>query len=252
MFVPVACSQCGKPFQVPEASVGNSTVCPWCQATVLALPVGAPASGAAPQSTAEPLPLDATPRRTGRRVAFIGLIVVLTVAATLTTFGLLRYKQGHTLFSEWRPFQASDHSCRIDLLGRPVEAGEADEKRYVSEGWYSGTKAWIGWRDLTPVQVQQASTKDSWLSLLPLFTAEQDRLKTTFGGTVTKEATLQFENPLIREVRLESPEVRVIERMIVKPQGANPRLYFVGMAGKNLDFDSDAVKRLFESFTVLD
>src|ERR1700722_15244553 len=39
MFVPVACSECGKPFQVPETALAKSTACPWCQATVLALPV---------------------------------------------------------------------------------------------------------------------------------------------------------------------------------------------------------------------
>ncbi len=39
MFVPVSCTNCGKPFQVPEAALGKPTLCPWCAAVVAALPV---------------------------------------------------------------------------------------------------------------------------------------------------------------------------------------------------------------------
>ena len=48
MFVPVNCTACGKPFQVPEAVLGQSTACPWCKATVTALPVAAPVPAADP------------------------------------------------------------------------------------------------------------------------------------------------------------------------------------------------------------
>jgi hypothetical protein len=41
MFVPVNCTSCGKPFQVPEAALGKPAACPWCQAVVTALPVAA-------------------------------------------------------------------------------------------------------------------------------------------------------------------------------------------------------------------
>jgi len=37
MFVPVSCTSCGKPFQVPEAALGKLAPCPWCQAVVTAL-----------------------------------------------------------------------------------------------------------------------------------------------------------------------------------------------------------------------
>jgi hypothetical protein len=57
MFVPVACSQCGKPFQAPEAELGKPVVCPWCRATVPALPVAAPA--AAPGDSRPPARPDA-------------------------------------------------------------------------------------------------------------------------------------------------------------------------------------------------
>ena len=41
MFVPVNCTNCGKPFQVPEAALGKLAPCPWCQSVVTALPVSA-------------------------------------------------------------------------------------------------------------------------------------------------------------------------------------------------------------------
>lgn len=50
MFVPVGCTNCGKPFQVSEAALGQSILCPWCQAVVTALPVGT-AAGASPAPT---------------------------------------------------------------------------------------------------------------------------------------------------------------------------------------------------------
>src|SRR5262245_50737516 len=65
MFVAVACNRCGKPFQVPEAAAGKDVACPWCQATVPALPVAGVMSAEAPPahaggslSQAEPLSLD--------------------------------------------------------------------------------------------------------------------------------------------------------------------------------------------------
>ena len=58
MFVPVSCTNCGKPFQVPEAALGQLAPCPWCQSVVTALPVSAPV---APQAPATPLSLDDEP-----------------------------------------------------------------------------------------------------------------------------------------------------------------------------------------------
>src|SRR5262245_5356467 len=51
MFVPVNCTSCAKPFQVPEAALGKPAACPWCQNVVTALPVAA----SVPAST---LPVD--------------------------------------------------------------------------------------------------------------------------------------------------------------------------------------------------
>ncbi len=66
MFVPVSCTSCGKPFQVPEAVLGQHAPCPWCQAVVVALPVSAPVpqqqtQSDAKQQAASPLPTQQEP-----------------------------------------------------------------------------------------------------------------------------------------------------------------------------------------------
>ncbi|MCE9565606.1 MAG: hypothetical protein K8U57_26590 [Planctomycetes bacterium] len=272
MFSPVACSACSKPFQVPEASLGKPTVCPWCQATVLALPVGAPAISPTPPTAPAPLSLDDAPARAPVRppappavrmparsprnqlwwaLAGCAAVFALVIAAVFTT-AVLRQKQGHGLSWEWQTFTPSDKSFSIDMLGQPVEDKEvgADEKRYVAEGWYSGTTVWIGWRDLTQIQVQLAGSKDAWQHVSKdLFNPERDRLKNRYGGALTKDATTKFEDPLTHEVRLEYPGGRVVERMLVMPNGPRPRVYYIGMAGK-FDIESPEVQRLFDSFRV--
>ena len=100
-------------------------------------------------------------------------------------------------------------------------------------------------RPLTPEQMQLAGTRDAWRQLLPVFDAERDRLKGKYGGTVTREATLKFEGPLTREVRLAAGGRTVVERMLVVPGGPHPRVYFLGLAGKNLDPDGGAAGLLF-------
>ena len=74
MFVPVSCTSCGKPFQVPEAALGKLAPCPWCAATVTALPVSAPLADAQPEPTSapqpptpEPLSLDDSPAPASKR-----------------------------------------------------------------------------------------------------------------------------------------------------------------------------------------
>lgn len=262
MFVPVACSECGKPFQVPEAAVGKPTACPWCKASVLGLPVGEPAP--APRATPEPLSLDddlppvpAAPR--GRRFPLwlVPAALLVLVAAAAVTIGVLRYKQGHLVSLEWRAFTTPDGSCGADLLGRAAERNAgllaADGRVYGSEGRYSGAATWVGWRTLNAVQAQAANAPEAWRPDSPLakvFDAERERVKGTYGGAVTKDATVKFADPLTRELRLETPAGPLVERMIVKPTGPNPRVYFVGAVGKNLDPDGPVVRRLFDSFRV--
>jgi hypothetical protein len=73
MFVPVSCTSCGKPFQVPEPALGQLAPCPWCQRVVTALPVAAPIPPAghappAPTAAPEPLSLDDEPAPDPTRV----------------------------------------------------------------------------------------------------------------------------------------------------------------------------------------
>jgi hypothetical protein len=273
MFVPVACSECGKPFQVPEAAVGKPTACPWCQAAVLALPVGGPAPagtvakppenrGPTPPDRQDPAPLSlddeppapAAPPARRLRVWVILLALLFAAVATAVTLGLLRRKEGHFVDAEWRTFTSADGSCSLDLLGRAADDPDAQpgEKRYVSEGWYSGTTAWVGWRDLTAGQAQQARTEDAWQHFKPLFDAERDRLRSKYGGSVTKDGTTKFKDPLTHEVRMDYPQGKLVERMMVMPNGPRPRVYFVGIAGKKLDPDGPEAKRLFDSFRVFE
>jgi hypothetical protein len=299
MFIPVACSQCGKPFQVPETALGKPTACPWCHASVLALPLGVetpadpspttstPATGtdsntaAGVEKTAgvpcpehlqsktlpsrEPLSLDDDPspiqtehspkpaKSLIRRIFWVLLGLFLMCATTVITLGVLQHKQGHIISLEWQTFTPPDGSCEIDLLGQAVETDsdpEHGERRYVSKGWYSGTSAWIGWRNLTPAQVQEGTTKDGWVQYRKLFfDTERDRLKDKFGGYTARDATVDHE-PMTVEVRLDGQNGPVIERMIVMAKGERPRIYFIGMAGKRINFDGEAVKRLFGSFRV--
>jgi hypothetical protein len=260
MFLPVACSACGKPFQVPETAIGNQTSCPWCRAAVLALPVaGSPPVN--PQPTVTPLSLDEEPPAPtrSRRGRWLLLLLLVSLVATLATIGVLRRKEGYLTSREWRPFSPPDNSCTVQLLGRPVEdttAPESGQRRYISEGWYSGTITWLGWRNLTAAEAQFAAAPEAWHNpqLTRLFEQERVWLSGRFGGYVTKDATINFKDPLTREVRLEMEDGRgrAVERMIVHATGAHPRLYFLGAVGKRLDPDGGDVKHLFESFRLLD
>lgn len=278
MFVHVVCSLCGKPFQVPESVVGQSSTCPWCQGTVLALPVaGSPAadkpttgSNVDAKKPAEVLSLDddapgsppatspdQTVARTSRRqrLRFGLLSVAMAALAMVVTLSLMRYKQGYLIGWEWQPFSAPDGSCSIDLPGQPREEDvdpATGERRYKSEGWYSGAKAWIGWRGLTAAQVQEASSDKGWVELRKsIFDPERERLQRAFSGYVARDGTIS-QSPLTVEVRLESPRERLIERIVVMPGGSRPRVYFLGMSGRRLDLDGPHVGRFFASFHAFD
>jgi hypothetical protein len=303
MYVPVACSQCGKPFQVPEASLGKPAACPWCQAIVLGLPVGEvssadpqtssrshqPASTAntaiqeekkreelPPLEDSNPLPApavellslddDSTPltsqasstkseMRTRGYLLRIIVALFMMGAATAITLAILQRKQGHLASMEWQSFTPPDGSCSIDLLGRVIGEDsdpERGERRYISQGWYSGMSTWIGWRNLTPAQMQEGTSKDGWVQYRKMFfDKERDRLKDQFSGYISKDATIESD-PVTVEVRLDGKLGPVIERMIVVLKGSQSRIYFIGMAGKRFNLEGPEVKRLFGSFRVND
>lgn len=257
MFVPVACSQCGKPFQVPEAAIGSPSVCPWCQATVLALPVGKPAEGTPTQQpTPEPLPLEDAPELPPAAPSqpfpwwLVGVGVLLLVLAAVVTILILQHKREKTLHPQWQAFTPADGSFSAELLEKvSEEAAEGGGKRFVSEHAETGLSVWAAWADLSPIQVQVADTDDAWKHFRAPFDAERDRLKKKYAGTVVREATTRFKEPLTREIRIEYDGGRLVERMMVLSKGPHPRMYFVGIAGK-IDPDGPEAKRLFDSFKV--
>jgi len=184
-------------------------------------------------------------------------LLIVALLATLGTVGVLRRHEGNLTSREWRAFTPPDTSCTVQLLGRPVEdaaAPESGQRRYVSQGWYSGTTTWLGWRNLSAAEAQIAVAPEAWRDpqLTKLFDQEHNWLAGRFDGHVTKDATINFQDPLMRELRLETPAGRAVERMIVHPAGPRPRLYFLGIAGKRLDPEGDEVRRLFDSFQVID
>lgn len=275
MFVPVACPQCGKTFQVPEEGLGRPTVCPWCQAIVPARSADQPAPVAGPppplpprpvSSTASapvaPEPLIAAPapaaaspsrRRWPWWVLLVSLaVVVLSAAATLA---VLRYRTGRMVEWEWRTVELPDGRCTVELPGPPTVDPNVGpgERRYQAQGWYSGLKAWAGWRELGPPLSTHVGTADAWRHLRSVFEAERDRLRDQLGGEVVRvlrEATIRFEDPLTWELWLEYPEGKVALRAVVVPGddgGAAPRVYFLGLAGP-VDPTGPLTRRFFESF----
>lgn len=283
MFVPVSCANCGKEFRVPDSALGQPAPCPWCGATVAARPAPAPIAQsqapAPPQPAAqqEPLSLDdepaprpvapprertlplaapAPPSPPDRRFAGLWLLLALglaiAVVVSILTVAALKRKGGYFVNTDWQTFTAPDGSCSVDLLGTPVEDPEVPAsggRRYVSEGWYSGAKVWVGWKDLTPAEVQIANGPEAWQLLRPtVLNPERERLKNEFGGYEVEGGGTKSFQPLAVEYRYQTPEGLLVERVIVKADGPRPRAYFVGMVGKRLAPDGPELERLFSSF----
>ena len=272
MFLPVACLQCGKLFQVPHAAAGTDVACPWCKATTPALPV----AGVPAVPVEEPLSLDdasASPSRPKRRLmaepvarssttsrwipnAAIGLLLAAVVLGI--TVGVLQLRT--LLFPPtWSEFAPPDDSCTIALPGRPteesIEPTPADNitrglHLYTTQGWYSRSKVWFGWRDLDPVWVKQALMDRDGAITSPVLTAERDLRKERVGGRIVKEATVRFGSNLGLEVQMETSKGKLVERYIAVLDGPRPRLYFMGIESKNATADSADAQKLFNSFRV--
>lgn len=266
MFVPVNCTNCGKPFQVPETALAKLAPCPWCQEIVTALPVANPKADAAqeplslddapePKQTLSPVPPVSAPvRRPFNLVLLITVGLVVAIAVTAVTVGALRRKSGYFVNIDWRTFHTPDSSCSIDLLGTPVEEVDAPgSRRYISEGWYSGTRTWIGWKDLSPAEMQMATGPEAWQLLRPaLLNPEKERLKNAFGGNEAEGGGTKSFQPLVVEYRQQTPDGLLVERAIIKTDGPRPRAYFIGIVGKRINADGPELNRLVDSFRIND
>ena len=265
MFVPVACLTCGKPFQVPRNAAGTDVACPWCRAATPALPVAGVATAPPPEplslDDAEPLPEPPPPRPSFRapyRTLIAGSLLMLVVS--FATVAVLRYGTGRIPGSAWAGFLAPDGSCTVELPGEPV--GEKLDplpgtgvtrggERYVTTGWYSGARAWVGWWELDPGFAKQAAADRDGLLTAPVLNAARAARKEQAGGEVTRTGTIRSGPHLGMEVQMTTPRGRLVERYVVVAGGPRPRLYVVGIEAKNLNPDGPAARRVLGSFRVV-
>lgn len=263
MLVPVACGQCGKPFQVPKGEVGRPAVCPWCRANVSALPVALPETAG---SLPEVLSLDEGPppaevtassslnqkRRSPVGWLVRGVMVLAVMAAVFAlTFTAVRYGSGWVPSYGWVEFVAPDGSCRVEM---PTSVS-ADElypaipdfpmtrpgRKYIARTWYSGVTTSAGWVEVDP---ERAKT----LRLEDLAGGEAARRKGELGAMSTAMSTVKRGEREGIEVVYRTPDGVVIDRMVYIGEGANPRLYVLSYSAQSAGRDSPAVVRFFHSF----
>lgn len=274
MFVPVACLKCGKPFQVPAAAAGTTVPCPWCNAETPALPVaglGAAEVPAPRRAPAEPLELEDAPpvqprpphpeRAPRKPFPFKAAAVVLVASAVcgVAAFLVVGVARGRIPVpgrsveripdSAWADFAPPDGSFTVSLPGSPREADPlaGTGKRFVVRGWFSGTATWIGWIDLDGEWLVKANAPESWHLLRPRFDAVLDKQKLEWSGSIVRQTSKKFDDPYTLEVEMQLPDGYVVERFVVVAKGPRPRIYYLGIAGRNVTPDSPAVQRLFGS-----
>lgn len=247
--LPVTCSKCGKPFQVPEAALGQSAVCPWCQADVLALPL---AQTAAP----EPLSLDDDPPASpGRTLRSLAVQLVLGVLLLTVVFGIAfvaaRSGTGWVPEFGWVAFEAPDGSCRAELLAAAIGPEVYEPipdfpmtrpgQRFQARGGYSKVAMSVGWIDVD-------REKAKLLRLEDIAGGEMARRKKELQATSTTSSNRKRNNREGLEVRYQTPSGVVVDRMIYIGEGTNPRLYVLSHSTPVLREGERSLERFFDSF----
>lgn len=269
MFVPVSCTSCGKPFQVPEAALGKLAPCPWCAATVTALPVSAPPADAGPAPVSapvqkspapEPLSLDDAPAapRPRASVATLAIGVAVLLAVMGATVLLLNFRSGRMSDAEWVEFTPADGSFTVALPGRatesevePVSDGSLlAGKRYAVRRWYARTSAWVAFNDLEPGLTKKLADDRTRVVAAGVLRVARDREVSRLRGTVTREAELRLGSGWGVEVYMDTPAGLSVARLVLLSEGPHPRLYVYGIQGKHAMPDGPAPHRLFASFRV--
>jgi hypothetical protein len=212
------------------------------------------------------VPLPATPPKPRSPVVkglLVGGLSVVACLAALVVSLLISGRTiplpgaGHVPDSAWAEFTPPDGSCSFALPGVPAaEAVDPNPaapatrggERYVTTGWYSRATAWVGWQNLDPEWVKQASLDRDGLLIAPLLAAELSRRKEQTGGTVTKEGAARFGAQPGLEVQMDTPRGTLVERYVLALDGPRPRLYFLGVESKAATPDGPAARRLFNSF----
>lgn len=278
MFVPVHCTACGKPFQVPEVTLGQRTQCPWCKAVVTALPVAEtvapPPAAQAPTEVlslddAEPNPPKPQPRHVPKadatraarepfrvsapRAVALVLGCVLAAGGTLAA---LRYGSGHIADSSWSAFAPPDGSFGVDLPGAPkVEDVPANPPgsvgpgtRYSVSGWYSKTTVWVAHADLDPALVAKMKQDSDRVLSAGALMAERERERLRLGGTVTSEVPVRLNAAWGVELEMSTPRGTAAVWLVLVDGGPKPRVYALGVEGNGITGKSAAARRLFNSF----
>ncbi|MBM3979137.1 MAG: hypothetical protein FJ304_02415 [Planctomycetes bacterium] len=286
MFVPVGCTNCGKPFQVPDAALGQRAPCPWCNEVVTALPMSAPVSSA-PAPTPAPNPAPAVqpkpaaqrqdalslydepdpppPPRSAALVAaarFPGWVTILIGCAVVAvcagaTLAYRHYGSGHLSEKRWVEFTAPDGSFCILLPGNPgaedVPGNPAGSvgggKRFTTTGWYSKTSAWVSYCDLEPAALPKLKADTDRVYSAGILQSERDREKKRLGVTDATEVMIRVDNAWGVELLMTTPRGKAVMWMVLVADGPRPRVYVFGAEGKDMDHKGLA-RRLFNTFRV--
>ncbi|MCZ2341802.1 MAG: hypothetical protein LC104_08395 [Bacteroidales bacterium] len=250
MFVPVSCHHCGKPFQVPEATIGKAAICPWCQELVStqAQALAEPASAAPVVDSG--ISAGRSRQRFWWRFVLLGLVCGVVAVGT---FAVARLGSGQVPASAWQKFVPPDGSCAVQLPGtpdaevigtNPFSPMMLTGERYRVHRWFDGVTVSVGWVNLDAERVRLARPED-------IIAAEQRRLKETLGGQVEAEASLKFNQHTGTELLFRTGNGPVIVRLIVVRDRPQPRLFILSVAGKNITLDGPVPRRFFGSFTLI-
>jgi len=262
MLIPVACAKCGKPFQVPETSIGQMTACPWCKEKVPALPVAEaleenPASEPHLLSLEdEPLPplLPVAQRPLVSRLARVSLAMLGLALVFGIAFAAARSGSGWVPELGWTVFSAPDGLCRVEMLAAasPEEIYEPIPDfpmtrpglRFASRGWYSKAAMSVGW-----IEIDRDRTK--MLRLEDLAGGEMARRKKELNAASVESSTVKRGDREGLEVRYRTPAGLVVDRMIMIGDGPHPRLYVLTYSAPSLSRNGQALERFLNSFQVL-
>jgi hypothetical protein len=101
---------------------------------------------------------------------------------------------------------------------------------------------------MDPAWAKAAAEDKEGTQIDPILNAGQKKRIEMLKGTIRKEGKMLFNAYHGREVQLETERGIAVERLFVVPTGSRPRLYFVGIEGKNLNPTGPAATRIFTSF----
>jgi hypothetical protein len=189
-------------------------------------------------------------------------VLLLAAFVTAATVAILGFGEGRIPVSAWTEFTAPDGTFTLELPGVPsaerVEPNPASPatrggQRFVTSGWYSGARAWVGWQDLDPEWARSAKADRDDVFSLAVVHAERDRRKAEVGGTITKEGPVKFGDSIGRVVQMETPRGQLVEHYVLVLEAKQPRLYFMGLEAKTAVRGGEPgpdASRIFTSFRV--